>query len=413
MTTIVLEQALPKKETKTQGSLWAATCLIAGTCIGGGMLAMPVQTAEIGFWYSFLGLFTCWIFMAFTGLCLVEATLWIKNGSHFTSLSRILVGNWIKVIAIVVYLFMNYASLVAYTAAGASIIQECVKSILHVSIGYEISCALFTLLFGSAVYFGAQFIGRMNSRFMILLGICYFGLVAIGLSHIRGENLTLRSHWRESFGAFSMILATYSYQMVVPSVCSFMGYNASKLRKAILLGTTIPFVIYSVWIFVIHGVVSLEGDGGLREAWVNGHSATSPLHRQLNYWLITGLADAFAFLAVVTSYFGLSMALFHFLNDCLIDLRLRMSRNLVVVLTLVPALVLAIFFPRALLQFLDLSGGYGDTILSGLIPVTLVWAGRYYKKLQGDYTAPGGKPALIAAGCFFLWILLAQMFPCY
>ncbi|MBS0655055.1 MAG: hypothetical protein JSR46_04700, partial [Verrucomicrobia bacterium] len=273
----------------------------------------------------------------------------------------------------------------------------------------DVACCLFTLLFGSAVYFGAQFIGRMNSRFMALLGICYLGLVAIGLGHIKGENLELRSHWRESFGAFSMILATYSYQMVVPSVCSFLGYDAAKLRKAILIGTTVPFVIYSIWIFVIHGVVPLEEAGGLREAWVNGQAATSSLHKQLNYWLITGLADAFAFLAVVTSYFGLSMALFHFLNDCFTDIRIRTSRNMVVLLTLVPVLILAILYPRALLQFLDISGGYGDTILSGLIPVTLVWVGRYYKNLQGEYTAPGGKLALIATGCFFLWILLLQM----
>src|SRR5262245_26667770 len=123
MTTLVLDRDLPKEEKReAKGSLWAATCLVSGTCIGGGMLAMPVQTAEIGFGFSLFGLFSCWMFMTFTGLCLVEATLWVKNETHFTSLTRILAGNWLKIVAAIVYLFMNYASLVAYTAGGAALI---------------------------------------------------------------------------------------------------------------------------------------------------------------------------------------------------------------------------------------------------------------------------------------------------
>ncbi len=408
MTTSAIYQECVPQVQGAKGSIWAATCLISGTCIGGGMLAMPVQTAEAGFGLSLLGLIACWLFMTFTGLCLVEATLWVKNETHFSSLSRILLGNWVKVVAIIVYLFMNYASLVAYTAGGATLIQSWAQSMLNLTLGYEASCVIFTLIFGSAVCIGAHFLGRVNFLFMIVLGLCYVGLVLLGSKHIRAENLAWRSQWIESLGTFSMILATFSYQMVVPSVCSFMNYDAAKLRKVILLGTTIPLVIYSLWIFVIHGAVSLEGANGLREAFVQGHSATEPLHKQLNHWIITGLAESFAFLAIVTSYFGLSMALFHFLGDCFKEMKINLGRNLVIFLTVFPALILGILYPRALLQFLDLSGGYGDTILSGLIPVGLVWAGRYHKKLQSVYTVPGKKVALVAAGCFFFCILLLQ-----
>lgn len=413
MTTTVLHLDDTNVKTKAKGSFWAATCLISGTCIGGGMLAMPVQTAEIGFGYSLLGLFICWAFMTFTGLCLMEATLWIKNETHFSSLSRILIGNWVKIIAITVYLFMNYASLVAYTAGGATLIQAWSQSLFNITMSYEVCCSIFTLIFGSAIVLGARFLGMVNFWSMIILGLCYIGLVGISLNFIKAENLAWRSHWKESVGAFSMILATYSYQMVVPSVCSFMGYDTAKLKKVIILGTTIPFIIYTVWIFVIHGAIALEGAHGLREAWKNGHSATSPLHKQLNHWVITVFADAFALLAMVTSYFGLSMALFHFLNDCFNEMKINMKRNAIIFLTVFPALILAIMFPRALLQFLDLSGGYGDTTLSGMIPIALVWVGRYNKKLESSYRAPGGKLALIAAGCFFLGILLLQFIPLF
>lgn len=402
--------AIPREKEEPKGSIWTATALISGTCIGGGMLAMPIQTAEAGFFLSFLGLFVCWIFMTFTGLLLVEATLWIRNETHFSSLSRILIGNWVKVIALIIYLFMNYASLVAYTSGGAALVNLWGESLLHVSLGYELSCVVFTLLFGFVVFLGSQFVGRLNFWFMIGLAIAYVGLVSFGVGSIKGENLIFRPSWKESLGTFSMILATFSYQMVVPAVCAYMQYDIPKLKKAVILGTTIPFLIYSLWILVIHGAISLEGENGLREAWTTGASATMPLRKQLDHWLIVALADSFAFLAVVTSYLGLSLALFYFLKDCFKEMNINPGRNITIFMTIFPALVLAILFPRALLQCLDISGGFGDTILSGLIPVGLVWMGRYRKNLENYYRAPGGKLALAATALFFFSILVFQFF---
>lgn len=412
MTTLTQTQdcSVKSDSEQTKGSLWTGTFLISGTCIGGGMLAMPVQTAEVGFALSFFGLFVCWIFMTFTGLLLIEATLWIKNETHFSSLSRILIGNSVKVIALIIYLFMNYASLVAYTAGGASIINMWTESFLNVSLGYEICCVTFTIIFGSIIFSKVQLIGSLNFWFMICLAAFYFILVAIGISSIKMENLGFRANWTQTMGVFSMILATFSYQMVVPSVCAYMNYDVAKLKKAVILGTTIPFFIYSLWIFVIHGAVALEGTNGLREAWKNGVSATTPLRMHLNHWIVALTADGFGFLAVVTSYFGLSISLFYFLKDCFNEVKITLGRNQVIFLSVIPTLFLALLFPRALLQFLDISGGFGDTILSGLIPIALVWAGRYRKKIAGSYTVPGGKTALILAACFFFGVLLLQFF---
>ena len=83
------------------------------------MLAMPIQTAEAGFFPSFLAVLCSWVFMCFTGLLLVEATLWVKEGAHFSTLATALLGKTGRSISLVVYLFMNYTSLVAYTAGGA------------------------------------------------------------------------------------------------------------------------------------------------------------------------------------------------------------------------------------------------------------------------------------------------------
>jgi tyrosine-specific transport protein len=394
---------------ETKGSFWTATSLIAGTCIGGGMLAMPVQTAETGFFLSAMALLASWFFMTFTGLLLVEATLWVKNETHFASLSRILLGNGAKVIALSVYLFMNYASLVAYIAGGSALINSWFAA-NGLIISYEMACVLFTSCFGLIVFLGAHFIGKLNFIFVIGLCVCYLGLVSIGIGNIQQDYLTFRSAWKACFGTFSMILATFSYQMVVPSVCSYMNYDREKLKKAVIVGTTIPLIVYVLWIFVIHGAVPLDGENSLREAFANGSSATVPLRAHLQHWSLVLMADVFAFFAVATSYLGLSLALFHFLSDCFRELKLEIGRNLIIFLTIIPALILAVLFPRALLQSLDISGGFGDTILSGLIPIAMVYVGRYKKGLGKASSLFSGRAVLAIAACFFSFVLIKE---CY
>lgn len=409
MTSVTPDQIPLETAQKKEESFWTGTMLISGTCIGGGMLAMPVHTAEVGFFISLLCLFVCWAFMTYTGLLLVEATLWVKNETHFSSLSRILIGNWVKVIALVVYLFMNYASLVAYTAGGGTLITMWSEAFFNLPLSYEVGCVIFTILFGFIILLGSQFVGALNFWLMIGLVVSFVGLLGIGFNHIEHSNLAFRHTWKESLGTFSMILATFSYQMVVPAVCAYMKYDVSKLKKAVITGTTIPFVTYALWIFVIHGAVALDGEGGLRDAWVQGHSATVSLRKQLDHGFITALADSFGFLAIVTSYLGLSLALFYFLKDCFNEMKIEIGKNLIIFLTVLPTMLLAILFPRALLKFLDLSGGYGDTILSGLIPIGLVWVGRYNKKLESIYRVPGGRAALVLSVVFFFGILLLQI----
>lgn len=403
MTTTIIPQ---KKQ-----SHWTASLLVSGACIGGGMLAMPVQTAEAGFFISLFALFVCWGFMSFTGLLLVEIALWLKNSTHFSSMAAQILGSWGRGLCLIVYLLMNYLSLVAYTAGSSALLDQWIFNLTGISLGYGGSCILFTLVFGSAVYLGSLFIGRLNALLMISMAITYFAVVGISLPNIHIDQFSARVSWTQGVASMPLILAAYSYQMLVPSVCSYLNYDLRVLKKSILIGTTIPFLVYTLWLFIVHGIVPFEGANGLQQAFIKGTASTEPLKAHLAVPCITLLADGFAFFALVTSYLGLSLALFDFIGDffkSLFQKEMQTRHNLVTFLSLFPTLILAILFPRALLQFLDLSGGFGDALLSGLIPISMVWVGRYHKKLLGEYRAPGGKLALLLAGCFALFIFLLQ-----
>lgn len=397
----------------TKASFWTAVLLITGTCIGGGMLALPVQTAEAGFILSFVNLLVSWAFMAFTGLLLVEASLFVKQDAHFSSLSRILLGHGMKVVALVVYLFMNYASLVAYVAGGAVLIQEWIAQGFDYALCYPVACVLFSCLFGFVLFLGAKIVSQLNFLFVLVLAASYFILVSFGSSHINFSYLIFKPAYKQAIGSIPLILASFSYQMVVPSVCSLLHYEAKSLKKVILYGTAIPCVIYIIWLCMVHGVVPYDGVYGLKQAYTQGRSATLGLKHSLDSKLLGAFSDLFGFLAVVTSYLGLSLALFDFLKDCFKELKISMRLYSVILLTIIPTLILAIFFPKALLQCLDISGGYGDTLLAGIIPVLMVYIGRYKKQLQSTYKAPFGKPALYVTALFFLMILIKEISQLY
>lgn len=385
-----------------------ALFLVTGTCIGGGMLAIPMQTAEMGFWLSLAVLFISWVFMVFTGLLLIEATLWMKARAHFSSLSQFFLGTGGRILSLVVYLFMNASSLVAYTSGGALLIKGWLQSLFGLPLGYGVCCVIFTVLFGGFVYLGVSFVSKVNRWLSCLMGVFFLYLIALAFSKVEPGRLVFYPAWIKAWHAFPLVLASFSYQMIVPSLSSYLNYEVKPLKKAIVFGTSLPFGIYLLWLLAIHGLVPLEGVGGLQETLKSGALITEPLKLHLTSPFLVGAVDSFAFFALATSYLGLSIALFDFIYDLFKEKGVFLSKNQITALSIIPCLALAIFFPGALVDFLDFSGGFGDALLSGVIPIAMVWVGRYRKGLLGEYRAPGGKGALLAAAFFALSLFIFQ-----
>jgi tyrosine-specific transport protein len=70
------------------GSIPGGILLVAGSCIGAGMLALPILTGLSGFFPSLSILLASWAFMTFTGLLLVEVNGWFSNQVNLVSMSK-------------------------------------------------------------------------------------------------------------------------------------------------------------------------------------------------------------------------------------------------------------------------------------------------------------------------------------
>jgi tyrosine-specific transport protein len=387
------------------GNLIGATLLVAGTSIGGGMLALPVSSGISGFFPSLVLMLVCWAFMTITALLLLEANLWMKEGSHIISMSSRYLGKIGKGIAWVVFLFMGYASLVAYISEGGSLIQTAIEGITDFSLQKWIACVLFIAFFGFIIDLGARFVSRVNAILVAAMVAAYAGMIIFGFSHVRIDFL-IKEHWDQSLMAIPIFLTVFSFQCIVPSLTIYLNRNGRQLRIAIISGTTITLIVYIIWELLVLGTVPLDGPDSLLVALAKGNSATEVYRKAIgNYPIVSYSAAFFAFFAIATSFLGIGLALFDFLSDGLKIKKKGVGKFKLAAIIIIPALCFALVFERAFLVALDSSGGFGDSILNGILPALMVWAARYREKLHSKFAVPGGKSLLIGVICFSLMVI--------
>ena len=82
------------------------------------------------------------------------------------------------------------------------------------------------------------------------------------------------------------------------------------------------------------------------------------------------------------------------------------STNILIhLLTFLPALGIAIFFPNMFIKALEYAGIYATALLI-LLPAWMAWSGRYNKKLAQGFTVPGGKILLGSIIIFSLVLII-------
>ena len=91
---------------RARGSILGGALLIAGCCVGAGMLGVPVLTAVAGFKPSLLVFFLSWLFMMTTGLLLLEVNLWFGDRSGIVSMAQRTLGRIGALICWLLFLYL-------------------------------------------------------------------------------------------------------------------------------------------------------------------------------------------------------------------------------------------------------------------------------------------------------------------
>ncbi|NDD57646.1 MAG: tyrosine transporter [Chlamydiae bacterium] len=378
--------------------------LVAGTAIGAGMLALPVATAQGGFFPALVIYIVCWLFMMATGLLLLEICLWMPKDANLVSMSYHLLGTKGKMISWVLYLFLFYCLTIAYVAGGGGFVSSLSEGYLSPKQGIFV----FTLLFAPLVYIGTKAVDKANMVLMIGLCLSYLGFVILGFKKVDVSFLS-HSNWPAAVLAMPIVFTSFSYQGIVPSLTSYLQRNVKAVRLSIILGTLIPLIIYILWEMLILGIVPLNGEQGLLIAQSKGQNAVFSLKSFVGSPWIYGIGQAFAFFALTTSFLGVTLGLIDFLSDGLKVAKEGFKKMALCVAVFLPPIVISASRPGIFLYALTYAGGIGCALLLGLIPIIMVWVGRYKKGFGvGHAQIPGGKNTLWVLGFFVIFELLVE-----
>lgn len=379
--------------------------LVAGTSIGGGMLALPILTSAAGFIPSIIVYLLCWLFMAGTGLLFLEITQWMHREANIVSMAHYTLGRWGKIIAWILYLFLFYSLNIAYIVESGKTVIELANGQLSEWMGPII----FLIFFSPCIIISTSLAGKINLVLMIGLIVSYISFVVIGAKFINITFLS-SSYWLQSPQALPIAFTSFAYQGIIPTLANYLQYDMNKGRKAILIGSFIPLITYIIWQTLIMGIIPIDGDYGLTAALQNDRSAVQAIKYFINNNYIYAIGQSFAFFALITSFLGVTLGLRDFLSDSLQLKQTLYDKSFVFFLIFFPPLIIAMLFPNIFLSMLEYAGGIGCAILLGLLPIMMVWKGRYHFHIKEPQHLLGGKPILIILSIFVICEIAFELF---
>ena len=366
--------------------------MILGTSIGGGLLALPVVTAHEGFATTVVLLVSVWMMMTFAAYLLLEATLWLPEGTNIISMSGFTLGKPGQIASWLCYLLLLYALLSAYISGNSDILQGLLGA-LHINIYEWFSAIIITILFGSIVYRGIYSVDIVNRLLMGGKLLFYLLLVGTIAPHVNINHLCSPLSKNITIDTIMVMVTSFGFAIIIPSLRTYFGSDVKKLKLVLLFGTMLPLIFYIVWVCVINGLLTTQDLNYLAAAPNTITALTNVLYSNLNStWLITFIR-CFTSICAATSFLGVALSFCDFLADGTKTDKTTKQGAWIYFAVFVPPLLLVMLFPNVFVAALSYAGIF-CLILSALLPALMAWSGRYVQGTETSYTVCGGKTLL-------------------
>lgn len=386
--------------------------LIVGTCVGAGMLALPVTSAASGFKCALLALAICWGLSYYSGLLSLEVTLWFKGEPSYISMARHTLGRTGEVCAWILFLLLFYSLLAAYIAGGGALLTQGMRHVFHREFPSWMGALPWVLFFGAVIWAGAQLIDLINRVFVVCLVSAFIALVFASLPAVDWNLLVGGGDARYLWAALPVLMTSFGFHIVIPSIHNYLGNDIPHLRRVIFYGSVSTLSIYVIWEGVVFGLIPISGSQGLIHILEHGDAVTGLIDAMQPFIHTTTIQWAtkfFAFFALASSFLGVSFGLFDLLRDGFHWTGKRGRRLWVACATFLPPLIYAYLYPEGFVVALGYAGAL-VALLHGILPVLMVYVGRKQRHATDTlYRTPGGVGLMVLATVFFLAVIGADI----
>lgn len=372
-----------------------AISIVAGTSIGAGMLGLPMTLGNLGFATGAAALIFMWGVASYSALMLLEINLEFGQGVNFHYMTRKILGRTGQLIGTGSLFFLLYCLLVAYLSGLGGLVAGAI------GIDARTGTVIFTLISLAVLFAGTHFVVQANKfLFIVMLGTMLASFAALGghldVSHLADGRPTPVS----LFVTLPVLITSFGYHVCIPSIVNYIGEDKKGLIKILLIGGALPSFCYLTWLLLALGSTTPEQLASMTNVDVLVDSISGGIG-----WVKT-IVSVFAALALVTSFFGVSLSLFDLVAETFKrknDSKGRLGSGLIVFL---PPLGASLLAPDGFIAALAHAGA-AFTVISVLLPCIMIWKMRA-AGLNQKFRAFGGRPAIVASFICGVAIVLAN-----
>ncbi|MBD1572956.1 amino acid permease [Vibrio sp. S17_S38] len=381
--------------------LFGSSLILAGTALGAGMLAIPMVLAQFGFLWSLALMVFIFLGTTYASLLLAEVCTKTEDNGGLSTVAFATLGTKGKYAMNLFFYLLLLCIIVAYILGLGDLFHK-----LLLAVGFDapqpVCYSVFSLLMGVIVVLGKSYIDKLN-RVLFILMIVMLCVVIISLFSDLHFDYLLQSadvSMRDVVKYSTVIFTSFASMVVIPSLVSYNHEaSAKQIRNMILLGSVIPLICYLTWLVAIIGnlgtdqISQFNNISELITAF-SGHSS-----------ILKTVISVFSALALITSFLGVSMALFDQNKDAILN-----NNALSFGLTFVLPLFFAALFSDQFISMLD----YAGMVLVFLAiwgPLAMVISARRstFQLVKGvdSYTAEGGILMLAVTFLFGAFIFVS------
>lgn len=373
-------------------SVLGGACIIAGVCVGAGMLALP--SAGSGAWtvLSSAVLILTMVVMTLSGFMLLEVYQNYDLRASFNTVTRDVLGSGVNAINNLAVYFVGGILLYAYITTLGAMFGD------MFGIPNQVASIVSCLLFGGFVWHSTRAVDRI-SVLLIVLMVCtfvfsIFGLTAnISLATLFDTNNPNANYAPYTLMLIPVALTSFGYHHSVTSMRAYYG-SEKTAAKAILYGMLLALGIYLLWIVSIFGNLPRSAFAPVIEQGGDVHVLLEALSGVIASNSVKKSIDAFAMAAVVSSFIGVGLGLFDFIADFLNIENTAKGRTKTWACTFVPPLVFSLLAPFGFVKAIGYAGAVA-TIWTCIVPALLVYVLRRRKQTQQGFKAGGGLVAIM------------------
>jgi len=238
---------------------FGAIAILVGCIIGAGILGIPYVVAKAGFITGLIDIVLIGIVMIVMHLYLGEVVLRTKGKHQLVGYAEKYLGKAGKNLMWFAMVFVTYGALLAYTIKEGDFVNALFNTYFG---GSPFTYSLIFLgLMAFLVYFELNVLEKSEVLMVfILLGvislICFCALPHVNINNLNSFNPG------SFFLPYGVILFAFLGAVSIPEMKEELKENKAYMKKAIIIGCSIPLVVYIIFAFIVVGVTGINTTDG-------------------------------------------------------------------------------------------------------------------------------------------------------